>query len=174
MRKKFFLFFVSIIFLVFLYFFIYRALNPSLAWLAFPIGILFFKWFELSLLRGFILLKKMPIERLELNLKVAKIPYNNKYYNRTLKTKMIFLVFGMVFLFGYFTWKDIVNSFEYIAQKITSSKAILKVEYPSFSGLSPKYFNFNEHHFNVSVDTSSYIEVRVDNLKIDDNWKINF
>jgi hypothetical protein len=172
--KKFFLFFVSIIFLVLLYFFIYYALNPILAWLAFPIGLLFFKWFELSLFRGLILFKKMPIERLELNLKVAGMPYNNKYYNKILKIKIFLLIISMVSVFGYFVWKDIANSFVFIAQKLTSSKAILKVEYPSFSGLSPKYFNFNENNFDALVDTSSYIEIRIDNLKPDDNWKINF
>lgn len=152
----------------------YRALNPGLAWLSFPIGLLFLKWFDLSLLRGFSLLKKMPIERIELNLKVAGIPFYEKSYRNILKVRAVFVFIAVFFLFTYFLWNDIVHSYDYIAESLKTSKPILRVEYPSFSGFAPKYFNLTENKLETSVDTSSYLEIRIENLKSDENWMLTF
>jgi hypothetical protein len=172
--KKSYFFLFSIFFLAAAYIFMFRALSPELAWLAFPMGLLFLKWFDLSLLKGFYLLKTMPKERIKLNLKVAGVHFSNKSYSKALKIRAVSIFIAIISLFTYFLWNDFVRSYDYISQSLKTSKAILRVEYPSFSGFTPKYFNLTENKFETSVDTSSYVEIRIENLKSDDNWKITF
>ncbi len=174
MSKKNYFFLFSIFFLAVTYIFMNRALSPELAWLAFPIGLLFLKWIDLSILKGFYLLKKMSKERIELNLKVARISFNKTSYSNIIKIRAISVFITLFSLFTYFLWDDFIHSYDYISQSLKTSKAVLRVEYPSFSGANSKYFIFSGNKFETKVDTSSYIEIRIENLKSDDNWNLTF
>jgi hypothetical protein len=63
-----------------IYLFSYRILNSQIAWLAFPIGLLFLKWFDLAIIQGFQTLKSFSRERIELNLKAAGISDKKDVY----------------------------------------------------------------------------------------------
>ncbi|APJ03547.1 hypothetical protein [Silvanigrella aquatica] len=172
MQKKIYFFLFSIFILIIFYILVYRILNPNLAWLAFPIGLLFLKWIEVSLIRGFLLLKKMPKERIQLNLKATGLVFPENYFEKNLKYRACAVIVSFGFVFTYFLWNDFVTTYNEVSDYLKVSKPILKIEYPSFSNLNPMYLYLNESKIDVSVDTSSYLEFRIENLKSEDSWKI--
>lgn len=172
MNKKICFLLISIFFLLIMYFFMYHVLNPNLAWLAFPIGLLLLNWFELTIFKPLYLINSMSKKRIELNLKVSGVKYNINYYIKTLKIRAILISILMTVLFSYFLQTEIFSAFEKISQSLSISRAILRLEYPSYLGISPKSYNLNENKINLNLDTASFLEIRIENLKSYDNWNL--
>jgi len=157
-----------------IYFFSFRILNSQIAWLAFPIGLLFLKWFDLAIIQGFQTLKNYSKERIELNLKAAGISYKKDFYKKTLYLKLFSIIILYIAIFSFTLSKDINDIYQYISQNLKTSKPILKIEFPSYSGQLPKYYDLSANSYEINIDTSSYLEVNIDNLKKDNNWQVLF
>lgn len=174
MRRKISFFLFSVLFLIISYLFAYRVLNPQLAWLAFPIALLFLKWIDLAFIQGIIVLKNLSKERIDLNLTAAGLSFKKNSYKRSLYLKAAMLLIIIFTIFSYSLWNDIENTYQFISHNIKTSRPILKIEFPSYSGQAPKFYDLSEDNNEISIDTSSYLEISIDNLKKDNNWQVLF
>lgn len=171
-KKTYFLFF-SFFLLAINYLLLYRFLGDQLAWLSFPLTYLLLQWINLSVLKSYYVFKKFSPSRLNLNLKISKSSHDLKYYFNILKFKIYVLVFSFLGIIYFFMQQDFKDSYSLILHAIKFSKPVLHVEYPYFLGIPSDDFYFNSNT-EVTVDTASYLELRIENFKKNDEWTIEF
>jgi hypothetical protein len=134
---------------------------------------LLLQWINLSVLKSYYVFKNFSPSRLNLNLKISKSSHDLKYYFNILKLKIYVLIFSFLGIIYFFMQQDFKDSYSYILHAIKFSKPVLHVEYPYFLGVPSDDFYFNSNT-EVTVDTGSYLELRIENFKKNDEWTIEF
>ncbi|KAB8033779.1 hypothetical protein [Fluviispira multicolorata] len=170
MKFKLNIFLFSILSIVTLYLLFFRILGNNLAWLSFPVSLIFLKWIDLFILRGFYLYKTFSKQRIELNLKAAGIKKSSFY--SILKLRILFISVFSLISFIFILKEDIYSTYQYVSQQFKFTHPYLRIEYPSYSEVTSEEIKLFENNKSISIDTSSFLEIKVKNLKPNSFWKL--
>ncbi|WGL59585.1 hypothetical protein QEJ31_13725 [Pigmentibacter sp. JX0631] len=170
MKSKLIHFFFAIFFTIHLSFILYKFINPSLVWTAFPISLLALRLLDVYLFQGQKIIKTFSNERIQLNLSAAGFSGNN--YIKKFNRKKFFLFFLFIGSF-FFTFKE---EFHLTVDRFTAlfqnSYPVLKIEYPSYLSKNPLFIELSKKEQSIEIDSSYYLEINVNNLKKSDTWQV--
>ncbi len=173
MIKKNYYFLSLIFFFILAFLFSKYLLGPRIAWIIFPLGLLFLKWLELSFLKAFLALKNYSKERITLNAKAFGIKKRTSF-RKILTIKILFLSLILCVTLAYTLSNEINIFFHQVLQSFKKPEPVLKIEYSQYLDNPPQEFALNLENQTIEIDTNSYIEIKIKNLKPQEDWKVHF
>lgn len=170
MKFKFLYFIFSLAFIFFIFIIVSKFFDPNISWIAFPISLLLLRQIDFYFIRGYLALKNFSAERIAVNLTAAGYSKNNIKQNIFRKNLVLLFLFLSSFIF---LMKDeIFIYYQKITYYLQSSYPVLRVEYPSYSNTKPFLYNLSSGNLSISLDSSSYMELKIQNIKKDDDWRL--
>ncbi len=171
MKYKLNIFLFSIFTIITIFLFFFRVISKDLAWLSFPISLLFLNWLDLFIFRGLFLYKNLSKQRIDLNLNAAGIKSHSLHKKLFLRVLLVslFSLSGFV----YFMKDDINESISFISQKFKFTQPYIKIEHPTYSETSTEEIKLANNNMKILLDTSSYLEFKIKNIKPNTHWKLN-
>lgn len=170
MKTKYFFFLFAIFFVLCVFIVIFKYINPHIAWLSFPFSLLALRLIDFYFFQAYLTVKFFPEERISINLIAAGL--NNFNYKKKIIIKNILLIFFVFSTFIFVLKDDIYYTVNKLSDYFKVSYPELRVEYPSYANSSPKIYNLSTNNTNIEVDSSTYLEINIKNLKKEDQWQL--
>ncbi|BBH52921.1 hypothetical protein [Fluviispira sanaruensis] len=171
MKYKLNIFLFSILTIITNFLFFFRVINKDLAWLSFPISLLFLNWLDLFIFRGLFLYKNLSKQRIDLNLNAAGIKSHSLHKKLILRILIVSLL--SLSGFTYFMKDDLNETINYISEKFKFTQPYIKIEHPTYSEASTEEIKLSNNNMKILLDTSSYLEFKIKNFKSNTSWKLN-